>query len=200
MDAGRLIYVMGASGVGKDSLMREVRPQLSGSGFLFAHRYITRPASAGGENHVALTREEFQLRLASGFFALHWESHGNRYGIGREIDLWLAAGRHVVMNGSRAYLPTARERYPSLLPVLVTVAREALRARLVARGRESEEEIRRRIERAEEYAPEEEDCLRIDNSGVLDDAAHLLVDALHAAVTIPISPCRIRQDLGSAAS
>ncbi len=198
MDAGRLIYVMGASGAGKDSLLREVRPRLAGCGFVFAHRYITRLAEAGGENHVALTREEFRLRLASGFFALHWESHGNCYGVGREIDLWLAAGRHVVMNGSRAYLPTARERYPGVLPVLVAVRPETLRQRLLARGRESEEEIRGRIERAAKYAVEDGDCLRIDNSGLLGEAARRLVEGLRAAAVLPAPPGRARG--GSAAA
>ncbi len=48
----RLIYVMGASGSGKDSLMRYAREKLAKhSNIVFAHRYITRPADAGGENH-----------------------------------------------------------------------------------------------------------------------------------------------------
>ena len=58
----------------------------------FAHRYITRPAEVGGENHVALSRAEFALRRAHGLFAFHWQAHGNDYGIGREIDAWRAAG------------------------------------------------------------------------------------------------------------
>ena len=58
---GRLIWLMGPSGAGKDSLLAALRqrehPQL-----LVAHRYITRPASAGSENHIALSEKEFFTR------------------------------------------------------------------------------------------------------------------------------------------
>jgi ribose 1,5-bisphosphokinase len=44
----RLFYVIGASGAGKDTLLRYARVRVGGSGgVVFAHRYITRPAAAG---------------------------------------------------------------------------------------------------------------------------------------------------------
>ena len=55
---GRLIWLMGPSGSGKDSLLSALRqrehPQL-----LVAHRYITRAANAGSENHIALNETNF---------------------------------------------------------------------------------------------------------------------------------------------
>jgi ribose 1,5-bisphosphokinase len=74
METGRLIYVMGPSGAGKDSLLGFVRERI-GAQVMFAHRYITRPVS-DGENHVALSREEFAARLASGVFSKHLVSLG----------------------------------------------------------------------------------------------------------------------------
>ena len=54
---GTLFYVVGASGAGKDSLLAYARAALGGgTPVFFAHRYITRPAEAGGENHVALSK------------------------------------------------------------------------------------------------------------------------------------------------
>ena len=153
MVEGKLFYVIGPSGSGKDSLMRYGRERLAGDpGVVFAHRYITRPVELHGENHVALTEAEFDARLASGLFAMHWGSHELRYGIGREINLWLAKGCNVVMNGSREYLPEARRLYPALIAVLVTVSPETLAERLRARGRETEEQIVRRIERAKQFS------------------------------------------------
>ncbi|EPR43816.1 phosphonate metabolism 15-bisphosphokinase (PRPP-forming) PhnN [Desulfovibrio sp. X2] len=181
----RPIYLIGASGAGKDSLLAGLRARLDPRAFAFAHRYITRPAESGGENHVSLTRAEFTARLDLGLFALSWESHGNLYGIGREMDLWRAAGLHVVMNGSRAYLPTARERYPDLLPVLVSVPPDVLALRLAARGRETPEEIGLRLERARAYDLDDLDdpaCLRIDNSGTLDQSLDRLITALRTAL------------------
>ena len=46
----QLIYIVGASGVGKDSLMHYARQRLNGSEpILFAHRYITRPVAGASE-------------------------------------------------------------------------------------------------------------------------------------------------------
>ncbi|MDO9198347.1 phosphonate metabolism protein/1,5-bisphosphokinase (PRPP-forming) PhnN [Rhodoferax sp.] len=145
----RLIYVVGASGSGKDSLMSYARNRLANESLVvFAHRYITRAADAGGENHVALTQEEFDSRRRAGLMAMHWESHGHAYGLGIEVNQWLAKGITVVVNGSREYLETAAQRYPELVPVWVEVSPEVLRARLQARGREGAEEIEKRLARA----------------------------------------------------
>lgn len=149
MADGQLFYVIGASGSGKDSLMRYAREQLaSNPGVVFAHRYITRPVEPDGENHIALSESEFESRLAAGLFVMHWNSHGLRYGIGREINVWLERGCNVVMNGSREYLPKARQRYPELVAVMVSVSHEVLAERLRLRGRETEQQINRRLERA----------------------------------------------------
>ena len=46
MRQGQLVYVMGASGSGKDSLLQALRPRLRGVPVAFARRYITRPLRA----------------------------------------------------------------------------------------------------------------------------------------------------------
>lgn len=109
---GKLIWLMGASGSGKDSLLTELR-QREQTQLLVAHRYITRAASAGSENHIALSEQEFFTRAGQNLLALSWHANGLYYGIGVEIDLWLHAGFDVVVNGSRAHLPQARARYQS---------------------------------------------------------------------------------------
>ncbi len=57
---GRLIWLMGPSGSGKDSLLSALRQQ-EHARLLVAHRYITRAANAGSENHIALSEREFLL-------------------------------------------------------------------------------------------------------------------------------------------
>ena len=59
MRQGQLVYVMGASGSGKDSLLQALRPRLRGVPVAFARRYITRPLSAKGERHIAVSPERF---------------------------------------------------------------------------------------------------------------------------------------------
>lgn len=55
---GKLIWLMGPSGSGKDSSLAELRLREQ-TQLLVAHRYITRDASAGSENHIALSEREF---------------------------------------------------------------------------------------------------------------------------------------------
>lgn len=175
----KLIYIMGPSGSGKDSLMADARLRLAAEApVIFAHRYITRPADAGGENHVALSRAEFGLRLARGLFALSWDSHGFAYGVGREIDLWLGKGLTVVLNGSREALPAALCAYPDMLPVLVTVHEDELRRRLRGRGREDVADMERRLARARMIVPEVPGLVRFDNSGPLTERGRALADLI----------------------
>lgn len=146
--AGALIYLIGPSGSGKDTLINLARQALEHeSDVCFAHRYITRSALAGGENHIALSEAEFQARQHARLFAMHWSSHGYHYGIGIEINQWLGKGLTVVLNGSRNYLDTALQNYPELCPVLIEVSPDVLKKRLALRGRESPEEIALRISR-----------------------------------------------------
>ncbi|WP_110630906.1 ribose 1,5-bisphosphokinase [Salinicola salarius] len=164
MDEGRLIYVMGASGVGKDSLLRELARRRPDA--LVAHRYITR-ASGGAENCIELSREAFHWRREQGLFCLSWSAHGLDYGVGIEIEAWLAAGHTVVLNGSRRALERARQRFGAvLMPVLVVADAEVLRRRLIARGRETPAEIEARLARGggEDALS---DIARIDNGGEL---------------------------------
>ncbi|HET19549.1 MAG TPA: phosphonate metabolism protein/1,5-bisphosphokinase (PRPP-forming) PhnN [Chromatiales bacterium] len=180
---GKLFYVIGPSGAGKDSLLRGARERLAGEPkAVFAHRYITRPVELAGENHIALSPAEFEERRRQGLFAMHWYSHDLDYGLGLEIDLWLQRDLNVVMNGSRAYLDAAVRRYPEALhPVLVRVDPDILRARLVARRRETPEKIEERLAGALAFeALAHPRLVTLDNSGALDAAIESLTQILKA--------------------
>ncbi|MBX9761490.1 MAG: phosphonate metabolism protein/1,5-bisphosphokinase (PRPP-forming) PhnN [Pseudomonadaceae bacterium] len=150
---GRLIYLMGPSGSGKDSLLDAARERLAARGCVIARRVITRSAEAVGEDAVGVSPAEFDQLEADGAFALSWRANGLAYGIPRQIDDWLAAGQDVLVNGSRGYLPEARARYPELQAILLQVDEAALRQRLQARGRESAEQIEARLARSRELQP-----------------------------------------------
>ncbi len=176
----RLFYVIGPSGAGKDSILNAARERLAERRCCFAHRYITRPADAGGENHVALSAREFAVRKQAGLFCLDWESHGNCYGLGIELRQWLEAGLDVVMNGSRGYLPEAARRFPEALhPVSIVVDPGILRARLEQRGRETAAEIDQRVAQAQAFEVAHPRLVEIRNDGDLADA----VDAFCALIT-----------------
>lgn len=161
---GRLIWLMGPSGSGKDSLLSALRqrehPQL-----LVAHRYITRAANAGVRT-ISPERAGIFTRAGQNLLALSWHANGYYYGIGIETDLWLHAGFDVLVNGSRAHLQQARARYEAaLLPVCLQVSPDVLRSRLQSRGRENAKEIEQRLERAARYTPS--NCHILNNDGSL---------------------------------
>jgi len=168
---GRLIFMLGPSGSGKDSLIDASRERLAAAGVEVARRVITRSAEAKGEAAQGVTAEQFETLCAQGAFAMHWRANGLGYGIPRQIDDWLAAGRAVLVNGSRAYLAEARQRYPDLLAVLIEVRPEVLRQRLLARGRETAEEIEQRLARNARMQTSADPSVHVlDNSGALETA------------------------------
>ena len=142
-----LALVVGPSGAGKDTLLDGAREILAGDGqFRFVRREITRPADAGGEAHVEVSLAEFAARRAAGGYALSWEAHGLGYGITAGIIADLAAGRVVVASVSRGVIAEAAARFPTLV-LEITAPADRLARRLVARGREGEDEIAARLAR-----------------------------------------------------
>jgi ribose 1,5-bisphosphokinase len=176
---GRLVHVMGPSGAGKDTLLDYARPRVDPAAVIFAHRFITRPAGSGGENHVTLSEPEFVARRDAGFFALTWQSHGFSYGISAEIDAWLGRGFAVVVSGSRAAWPRAKARYPNLLGLIIDAPAEIRAARLMGRGREDEGAIRARLDR--DVSVPFEGLHRLCNDGPIAVAGEALVKFLHEA-------------------
>ena len=175
---GRLYYIVGPSGSGKDSVIDYARPRVSPD-VQFARRTIARPASAGGENHIAVTPQEFDALLASDAFAMHWRANGHAYGIGREIRDWLEADSTVVVSGSRGHLPQALADFPRLQVVSITASPGILRARLAARGREDAKAIEARLARALALdLPPGAAAHEIVNDGEIADAGHQLVSLL----------------------
>lgn len=162
---GRLIYLMGPSGSGKDSLLDAARERLAARGCVIARRVITRSAEAVGEDAIGVSPAEFDQLEADGAFALSWRANGLAYGIPRQIDDWLAAGQDVLVNGSRGYLSTARARYPELQAILLQVDEAALRQRLQSRGRESAEQIEARLARSRELQADAA-CSPLPRAGV----------------------------------
>ncbi|QPM90019.1 phosphonate metabolism protein/1,5-bisphosphokinase (PRPP-forming) PhnN [Pseudooceanicola algae] len=143
---GRLIGIVGPSGVGKDSVMQAVAAARPGIGLV--RRAITRPADAGGEDFSSLTEAEFLHREAAGQFLLSWRAHGLHYGIPCEVTELLAQGEDLLVNLSRSVLAEAQARIPGFRTILLTAPAPVLAARLAARGRESAEEIAGRLARA----------------------------------------------------
>lgn len=172
---GRLIYLIGPSGSGKDSLLDAAREQLTAGGVRIARRVITRSAEAVGESAEAVSCPEFDRLERSGAFAMSWRANELAYGIPLQINQWLADGEDVLVNGSRAYLEQARQRYPDMLAVLLCVRPEVLRQRLLKRNRETPEQIEARLARNARFEDSLDELFLLDNSGDLQDSVDKLL-------------------------
>jgi phosphonate metabolism protein PhnN/1,5-bisphosphokinase (PRPP-forming) len=176
-----LVGVVGPSGAGKDTLLSGARAALVGNSQIrWVRRVITRPAEAGGEDHLPVDSAGFAARRQAGGFALWWEAHGLLYGIPRDIEADLAAGRLAVANLSRSVLAEAADRYP--LVVLEITAPPALRAeRLAARGREAPADIAARLAR-EAPLPDHLPVARVVNEGSVEQGVARIIGLLQGLV------------------
>lgn len=162
-----LVLVVGPSGAGKDTLINAAKLALAGDArFVFPRRVVTRPAMAELEDHDSVTPEQFALHEANGDYALTWEAHGLKYGLPASIRDDIAMGRVVVMNGSRAMVPIARETLPGTVVVLVGASPQVRAQRLARRGRETAAQISARL--AREVDVDIPNAILVDNSGELE--------------------------------
>ena len=180
---GRLIFVVGPSGSGKNSVIASALKIINKNNYLLAPRYVTRPLSAtaanGAFDDLPVSDTAFEHYRLEGRFALAWQAHGLRYGIGIEINTWLRSGKTVLVNGSRAYTETALTHYPALRVVHIRAPAHVTQARLTARGREDVAAIEARVRRDPTFRVPGDQLITIDNSGPLESAGLALATALH---------------------
>lgn len=178
-DRGTLVLVVGPSGVGKDTLISYCRSRLSDNRrVVFPRRTITRAGGDGSEDHNCVSEAEFRRQAAAGAFAIHWQAHGLSYGVPASVDAALAEGRTVVVNVSRSIVDAARRRYRPLLVASVTARRDVVAGRLRDRGRETLDDIDRRLARSDLIEVGGPDVVRLDNSGPIEAAGEALLRLL----------------------
>ncbi|MGV1837369.1 phosphonate metabolism protein/1,5-bisphosphokinase (PRPP-forming) PhnN [Rhizobium rhizogenes] len=181
--AGIMVVVVGPSGAGKDTLMNLAARRFAGrSDIHFVRRVITRDGDAGNEDHRSVSDADFDAMEQDGAFAVSWEAHGLKYGIPSDVEGELTNGHLVVANGSRSVLHRFQAAFPKLKVINVTARREVLAERLIARGRESREDVLKRLERGSLTVQGSYDVADIDNSGTLEEAGRVIVAELETLI------------------
>ena len=178
---GQLFFLVGNSGSGKDSLLKEALagwPEGTPSVKL-PRRYITRPPHETEPFH-SVTPKEFAKMKEDGKFCLTWHIYDLDYGVPTEILDWLEQGELVIVNVSRAIIPDARKQFPGLKVMFVTVPLEVSLSRIKSRARESEDDpvFKARVDRARKNQTLPGAEFVVDNTGALEIGAAKLRDYL----------------------
>jgi guanylate kinase len=147
---GGVLVVTGPSGVGKGTLINRLLERVPGLNLsVSATTRPPRPGEADGRDYHFLSEEEFEKRLLRNEFLEHAMYAGNHYGTPRsEIE---RASDGLVLEIEVEGARQVRERLPEALQVFIAPpSPEALRERLIGRGTDSQEQMERRLARAEE--------------------------------------------------
>jgi guanylate kinase len=192
--AARLTVLSGPSGVGKDSVIEVVRAR---SPWVWLSVSVTtrrrRDYEVDGLHYHFADRAEFERMIATGQL-LEWaEFAGNLYGTPRgAVEGHLAQGFPVLLKIDLQGARQVRESMPEAqLIFLAPPSFEELARRLVGRGTEDPDTIKRRLEHArEEMAAQPEFHRTVVNHSV-EQAADELVTLLGSPLRTPVTHHRL---------
>jgi guanylate kinase len=186
--AVRLTVLSGPSGVGKDSVIELIRAR---SPWIKLSVSVTtrkmRDYETDGEHYHFVNRTEFQ-RLIDGGQLLEWaEFAGNLYGTPRaQVEGWLAQGRPVLLKIDLQGARQVRAAMPEAqLVFLAPPSVEELKRRLIGRGTDDEDTIRRRLAHADEELAAEKEFDRTVVNDFVERAADELVGLLGSSFLTP---------------
>jgi guanylate kinase len=188
------MVLSGPSGVGKDSVIELIRAR-SRSVWLSVS-VTTRPKrdyEVDGVHYYFVDRSQF-LRMVESGELLEWaEFAGHFYGTPRRpVEATLRRGRPALLKIDLQGARQVRKAMPdALLVFLAPPSWNELERRLIGRGTDDPETIRRRLEHArEELAAEAEFDVTVVNDSV-ERAAEELLELLGSAARTPVHPRQV---------
>ncbi len=167
----KIVLIVGASGVGKDSLLKKIKTKIDAN---FVKRYITRIPDKNESNYY-VDYEAFEILKNSNYFVSTWNAHKNHYAIVKDQ---IKDGLNII-SISRSVIKDFEKAFHHVTTINITVSKEILRQRLEKRGRESKEEIENRLNRS--YSKiEAKNLIKFDNSNDLETSSKKLIEILKA--------------------
>lgn len=167
----KIILIVGASGVGKDSLIKEAKKELKHE-FNFVRRYITRKPDKSEKNYF-LESSAFKLLKDSDFFISFWDAYENHYGISKDS---IKDGVNII-SISRSKIGDFENFFDDVCTINVTLDKEELKNRLLKRGRESIENIQKRLDRSYDKI-EAKNLINFENNRPFDESIYAFIEVL----------------------
>jgi guanylate kinase len=187
----RVFVITGPSGVGKGTLIRGLLERVPELGLsVSATTRPPRPGETQGVDYHFLSGDEFDRRVADGEFVEHATYSGRRYGTLRsELEGRLQRGEPVVLEIEVQGARQVRQTMPEALQVFIAPPNpEALRARLVGRGTDDPEQVRRRMQTADEELKAQREFAHVVVNDRLEEATEELANIVRAALSADGEP------------
>ncbi|MFX1515813.1 MAG: hypothetical protein ACFFC6_05845 [Promethearchaeota archaeon] len=175
-----LVFVVGKSGSGKDTIMRNSADVLSLEDIpvYILQRDITRPPDKTEES-LYISEDEFSQKKLHNVYAFSWFVYKNWYGCPRiPLEKALRTGAIVLVNVSRSILYKAREVYPQSKIVFIKVKEEVAKKRLKERGREDSGHLTDRLTRMHTTIDMPPPDKIVENDGDLNNTVNDFCDYL----------------------
>jgi len=144
-----LVVITGPSGVGKDTLVRELKRRL-GDSLHIAVTATTRPPRPGerhGVHYYFLSQAEFEDLMRKGGLLEHATVYGHRYGVPKApLQEALSQGKDVVVRVDVQGGQFIKSHYPEAVTVfLLPPSEEELARRLRGRGQDDPQQVELRL-------------------------------------------------------
>lgn len=189
---GILIVVSGFSGAGKGTLMKRLLERYDNYALSISMTTrLPRPGEEHGKHYFFVDRDEFEKHIEDDGFIEYADYCGNYYGTPRAyVEKCLEEGRDVILEIEIQGAIKIKNKFPDAVLVFVTPPDAGeLKRRLMGRGTETEDVIRKRLSRAVEEAQDIENYDYI----VVNDELEKCVEDIHAIVIA--SHCKVQKSI-----
>jgi guanylate kinase len=169
---GNVFVVSAPSGAGKSTLVQRLVQTLPD--LIFSISFTTRqprPGEVDGRDYFYISNERFEAMIQSGGFVEWVEVYGHRYGTGRDwLNGVLSTGQDVLLDIETTGALNLRRAMPEARMIFILPpSAAALEARLRSRGKDSDDQIRIRLD----YARHEMELFHAYDYLILNDDLEL---------------------------
>ncbi|MBO5208960.1 MAG: guanylate kinase [Lachnospiraceae bacterium] len=186
---GILIVVSGFSGAGKGTLMKKLIQEYDNYALsISATTRTPRPGEEDGREYFFLNRSAFEEKIAENGLIEYACYCDNYYGTPRDyVEKQLEAGKDVILEIEIQGALKIKEQYPmALLLFVMPPSAQELERRLIGRGTETPDVVKKRMNRAIEEAQGIENYDYIVVNDDLDECVKQLHEIIKAAHNTPL--------------
>jgi len=200
MQKGILTVISGFSGAGKGTLMKTLLSRYDDYALSVSMTTrAPRPGEVDGKDYFFVTVEEFEKSIAEGKLVEYARYVDNYYGTPADyVFEQLEKGKNVLLEIEIQGALQIKEKFPdALLLFITTPSAKVLEERLRSRGTETEEVIRKRLERAVAEADDVDKYEYIIVNDVLEEAAESMHNIIENAKFATSRNVRFIKDMKS---